>query len=138
MGSDVEARLVGLHEVERLALGSVGVERILGAANIVSLHKVDTSDAATVDLAEVNVVLDGSAKDERLEAVGLAIVWLLLDEDSVVGSDSEGVGVTRASLTVATVLPVLGVGGAVNVDVDAVVCEGGCGQNCSCKDLHLK
>ena len=73
---------------------------------VVGLHKVDTCDTATVNLTQINVVLDGSTENEGLEAVLLAIIRLLLNEDSIVASYTQRV-VCALALGPVLGLPVL-------------------------------
>lgn len=88
MHGGVEAVWVGLHDVDAGAHWVVVTSVTLATELVVDLDGVDTGNAATVDCAEIDGVLDGSSADERRQSVRVAIVGLVLDEEGVVVGDT--------------------------------------------------
>ena len=136
---DIEAVWVGLHHIDRLAIG-LTVHGVLSAVSIV-LDEVEACNTAAVHRAEVDIVGDRATADAR--HVGLTFFELLhrvLDEDAVVHRDLNGFLVradTRRGEWLR--LNVLGVGATVLLDLE-VHPFGVCGGNCYrkyCKASHF-
>jgi len=94
VGSSVEAGVVSLHDINASALRGVAVLGL--TAFFAGADGVDASNAATVDLGDVDVVGDGSASDVGFQIVIGTIVGIVLEDDGVVVGHGDGVNINFA------------------------------------------
>ena len=87
--SNIETKVVSLHDVDGGAVDVVVSLRVLGAPLVVVGNEVETGDATAVVQRHVDVVLNHTASEVGFERVVGSIVWLRLQEHVVVVVDPE-------------------------------------------------
>jgi hypothetical protein len=88
-----------------------------GATRVVSLNKIDTSNASRVDTRDVDIIGDGTTSYDWLKSSSIAARFAALERQAVVSVDLDGIfveGSARPLFGIAIEL----LGGSVNGDID--------------------